>query len=1053
MSNTKGKITRIPCFPSEAWIGLACGTIGGEEADRMIRHAGECAACAAKLEEAQAIVADDPSDSQPPGDDAENSARLEVLGQMMARPPGSVRRWRVIGGAIAAVLLIGFGARFLLIRASPPLDELAAAYEQGRSMELRIAGARHAPERVNRSTTGQPAQDSPELLESLAVIQRRLRDHPSDSDWLHAAGQASLLRWKHEEAIQKLEAANTFQPDRSEVLFDLATAYCQRGEATDSATDLVKASELLSRVLRKDPNNTAALFNRGIIFGRLGLYDAAIRDLEACAKGDPDTGWRAEALRRVEALREKQNLQRQPREGGARFQPEASMAAALRSFPPATASSSGPDVWLSEAWAQRGLLPPAVAVGLQRLAAIRSAGSTGEYVALADEIRKLARLPLSPPFAAWRDFELLFAASHSDLFSYCDLAADFQQRADQRGYFWFAAQASIEAATCAMRRGAVPEAQQRIVAARDLAERHGLPALAMRAAGLFASQLADEGRYREALELANQSRKRIEAGNYPVCRLHEIYNVIKRTAERMQLWTPALAAAEMAIRVGQHCGYHDQTAAFLFAMSEFAARTGALTESRRHSAAAEAIAAGLPLHSPVLGAVNLNRVGALHWQGNLPAIRKVLSDTPALNVFAEVHYRSAAAELALQQGLLEEAWQESTSALSLLVKGVEAGNTDKRAVFRREHDRVSRVRVEVLVRRSRFVEGLHEWQQATAREALLWQKSSLTASADPPPAPEDAHHTFVDLSGRIARWTQHMGNTTFVWLGPADSILRQARRLRLLASNPAVELSEIDESSQRLRSTLFPLLSATGVRQHRVSVRGELGAIPLALLLESTASMTPLSGVRAAPKCSPPLTSATAILATRVSSAFQEAAYPLPALRAEADSLQTAFPEAAVLDGNNASPERIGAAFRHSRLVHFGGHAVMAPGGITLLAAPMPTAPDPQHRLGQWRIGADGPVCAETVVLSACSTATFRETDSLLPSQSAEAALAAGARQVVAALWDIDSNATADLMKHFYQALRGQASVEEALYSASRAVRSDPRYRHPYYWAGFNLYR
>jgi len=64
--------------------------------------------------------------------------------------------------------------------------------------------------------------------------------------------------------------------------------------------------------------------------------------------------------------------------------------------------------------------------------------------------------------------------------------------------------------------------------------------------------------------------------------------------------------------------------------------------------------------------------------------------------------------------------------------------------------------------------------------------------------------------------------------------------------------------------------------------------------------------------------------------------------------------------------------------------------------------------------------------------------------------LYAGSRRVVASLWPVDDAATAHLMEAFYRRLlqRGE-SPAAALRHAQTSVASIPKWRAPYYWAGF----
>jgi CHAT domain-containing protein len=64
----------------------------------------------------------------------------------------------------------------------------------------------------------------------------------------------------------------------------------------------------------------------------------------------------------------------------------------------------------------------------------------------------------------------------------------------------------------------------------------------------------------------------------------------------------------------------------------------------------------------------------------------------------------------------------------------------------------------------------------------------------------------------------------------------------------------------------------------------------------------------------------------------------------------------------------------------------------------------------------------------------------------------AGARGVVASLWQVDDTATAALMTRFYRhVLTGRQRPAAALRAAQRELAADPRWTAPYFWAGFVL--
>ena len=67
--------------------------------------------------------------------------------------------------------------------------------------------------------------------------------------------------------------------------------------------------------------------------------------------------------------------------------------------------------------------------------------------------------------------------------------------------------------------------------------------------------------------------------------------------------------------------------------------------------------------------------------------------------------------------------------------------------------------------------------------------------------------------------------------------------------------------------------------------------------------------------------------------------------------------------------------------------------------------------------------------------------------------MSAGAPRVIASLWPVDDVSSSELMTRMYRRMLGpaQASPAVALREAQLALRRDPRFRAPYYWAGFHL--
>ena len=95
---------------------------------------------------------------------------------------------------------------------------------------------------------------------------------------------------------------------------------------------------------------------------------------------------------------------------------------------------------------------------------------------------------------------------------------------------------------------------------------------------------------------------------------------------------------------------------------------------------------------------------------------------------------------------------------------------------------------------------------------------------------------------------------------------------------------------------------------------------------------------------------------------------------------------------------------------------------------------------------------APLVVLSACETAIGREVRGEGLLGLSRAFMYAGADEVVASLWQVSDSATATLMEMFYENYAQTGDAAMALATAKRAIQRNPRWRHPYFWAGFVLY-
>lgn len=95
---------------------------------------------------------------------------------------------------------------------------------------------------------------------------------------------------------------------------------------------------------------------------------------------------------------------------------------------------------------------------------------------------------------------------------------------------------------------------------------------------------------------------------------------------------------------------------------------------------------------------------------------------------------------------------------------------------------------------------------------------------------------------------------------------------------------------------------------------------------------------------------------------------------------------------------------------------------------------------------------ADLVTLSACQTALGKEIRGEGLVGLTRGFLHAGAERVVASLWSVQDNSTAELMERFYRGILEEGlRPAEALRRAQTSMLAEERWRAPYHWAGFVL--
>nr|MDP9121254.1 CHAT domain-containing protein [Acidobacteriota bacterium] len=212
-----------------------------------------------------------------------------------------------------------------------------------------------------------------------------------------------------------------------------------------------------------------------------------------------------------------------------------------------------------------------------------------------------------------------------------------------------------------------------------------------------------------------------------------------------------------------------------------------------------------------------------------------------------------------------------------------------------------------------------------------------------------------------------------------------------------------------------------------------------------------------------PETAETRLRSFTTRSAFQW--QRLPESRREVERIAELFPRAArrVYLDREATEERAKALGPQARIVHFATHGFvddLSPFDSGLvLAIPEELGGGRDNGLLQvWEIFEGVRLDADLVVLSACETGLgkIRGGEGIIG--LTRAFQFAGARSVLASLWQVEDRATAELMERFYRHLRAGTPKDLALRAAQLELLSGREGRPglnataPYQWAAMQLY-
>ena len=157
------------------------------------------------------------------------------------------------------------------------------------------------------------------------------------------------------------------------------------------------------------------------------------------------------------------------------------------------------------------------------------------------------------------------------------------------------------------------------------------------------------------------------------------------------------------------------------------------------------------------------------------------------------------------------------------------------------------------------------------------------------------------------------------------------------------------------------------------------------------------------------------------------------------------------LMGKNATKDQVLRKLHSVSLVHIAAHGSAERGEI-LLSPNLGSSKPPEEKdfLLTMKDVLDAKLNAKLVVLSCCHSGRGKiKAEGVVG--IARAFLGAGARSVIASLWEIDDDATLTFMKHFYEHLVKGQTASKSLHEAMKMMRESDEFNAVKYWAPFML--
>lgn len=1021
----------------------------------------------------------------------------------------SARAWVSAVTACAVIAMVVS----VSLRNSPEGVEklLAQAYTENRNLEMRIPYAAHAGFHQLKSGDGESLLNAPESLgKAASEIRSQLKKNPDDPHWLILSARLDLLDWRYKSAFATLDKIKA-NVDTPELLLTRALAEFEKAEMEHDQQGYAEAVDLMGKTLQSSPDNSVALFNQAVACEKLHMYECATHDYERVLKVEKDSGWAAEARERLNRIKEKQTSRatklheiqdpakiRIRTDGGdaiSGLQSELYLDPVLqewlasekptiemkhRSFALAEAlERDHDDTWLADFLKAK---PSSLANKLLRSAIKENHDGSSRQGGDEAKLARTAFLQVKNiPGAARSEFELLYAFQRQSLSNQCIRELPrFSRLLHGKKYRWLETQELLELSSCDAMSANFDSAWNSAWEAADHARSFNYGSLALRALGWKSTFHTLEGRLPQSWQSNNLGLELFWNGLYPADRGFQFYADLGLAAEQSNQFYLAAVLQREALEMLSGTGRTDMSAITHFRLGVLLGLIGLSRDSEAEINESYRLFRNLPASS----STSLYQAFCEILLANLEAhrgappvaldhLRRAKAAVESASNFSlRLRFLNAYAEIARLGGDHEEEER-------LLEENVSIG----RAAYYRLHSEKDRwdwantagaakLRLfELKMQRPHDpVDSLAIWEGYRN-----YQSTRVSSGAGPPNGrsqdntavvgqlnrvPGNRLIVFAVLPTRTIVWVAHEGQVREFSLPIEESMLSQeVRNFYRLCSDRSSPLEDVKKAGFRLYQWLLAPIKDL-INQDDVlliDADGVLGLVPWsALTVENGVYFGQLhtimntTGLFARENPRNSMTRPRTLVAYPGPVELEgELFKPLPEAEAEAESVAKLSPGTLYLHGKEANADKILHQLRNFSTFYFSGHAAeRAYGGELVVQGPHGGEIISASRLERLNLPR-----TRLVVLSACYTALAPGNTPGNPNGLVGAFLSAGATEVVASHWGVDSSKTSTLMTSFYRNFLAQSSAGAALRAAQDEIRSRTPDLHPYYWASFQAFR